>query len=214
MDLFLIRHAQSANNASPASQRVADPPLTELGRAQSVYLAGHLAALEIDHLLTSPFRRTLQTAEYLRHATGRTPTVDVDLHEAGGCVTGIELPDLVGCPGMTRSEILHAYPQYDVDPAIGDQGWWRSRPYESDDQALARAARLLARTRARWGATDQRVAFVTHGGFTMQLLRLVDQRRVLLTYNAAVTHLQVSVDDVRLMQFNRVDFLPAAFWSW
>ncbi|MCU0958585.1 MAG: histidine phosphatase family protein [Pirellulaceae bacterium] len=214
MDLFLIRHAQSANNANPASRRVEDPPLTELGNAQCVHLARHVTTLGIDRLITSPFRRALQTAEYLRPATGLIPSVQVELHESGGCVAGVEPSEMVGRPGLTRAEILDAFPPYDVEAAIDGQGWWRSRPYESDDEALERAARVLADTQTRWGASDQRVVYVTHGGFTMQLLRLVDKRPQLLTYNAAITHLQVSPHAVRLRQFNQVDFLPPAMWSW
>lgn len=214
MELFLIRHAQSANNAKPASQRVEDPPLTELGHTQCTHLARRVTALGIDRLITSPFRRALQTAEYLRRATGVAPSVQVELHESGGCVAGVEPPAMVGRPGLTRAEILHEYPQYDVDPVIDGQGWWRSQPYESDEEALQRAARLLASTQARWGSTDQRVVYVTHGGFTMQLLRLIDKRPQLLTYNAAITHVRVSPHETRLLAFNQVDFLPPAMWSW
>lgn len=44
MELYIIRHAQSANNAlrDPAD-RVCDPHLTELGRQQAARLARHLA---------------------------------------------------------------------------------------------------------------------------------------------------------------------------
>ncbi len=44
MDLFLIRHGESANNAlTDISQRVADPELTELGRVQAEQVAAYLA---------------------------------------------------------------------------------------------------------------------------------------------------------------------------
>ena len=39
--LYLVRHGESANNALPNHQRVADPSLTELGQKQAHNLAAH-----------------------------------------------------------------------------------------------------------------------------------------------------------------------------
>ena len=45
MELYIIRHAQSSNNAlADERERVCDPHLTELGRQQAELLAAHLAA--------------------------------------------------------------------------------------------------------------------------------------------------------------------------
>ncbi len=44
MELYIIRHAQSTNNALPDErERVCDPHLTEIGRRQADLLAAHLA---------------------------------------------------------------------------------------------------------------------------------------------------------------------------
>ena len=44
MELYIIRHGQSTNNTLvDLSQRVCDPPLTELGQRQAGYVAAHLA---------------------------------------------------------------------------------------------------------------------------------------------------------------------------
>ena len=102
MDLYLIRHAQSLNNAQPPELRVEDPALTDLGHEQSRRLAEHVTSLRLTKLITSPFRRALQTAEHIRLATGLIPEVRIDLHETGGCVSGIAPPLMVGRPGMTR----------------------------------------------------------------------------------------------------------------
>ena len=85
MQLFLIRHAQSQNNALPEEQRVEDPGLTELGHRQAELLADWVPALNLTRLITSPFRRTLLTTEPIRRATSLIPEVRVDLHEQGGC---------------------------------------------------------------------------------------------------------------------------------
>ena len=45
MQLYIIRHAQSYNNAlTDWTERVSDPPLTELGEQQADLLAAYLAS--------------------------------------------------------------------------------------------------------------------------------------------------------------------------
>ena len=97
MDLYIIRHAQSTNNALPAEvelrERVCDPLLTELGYRQADHVAEHLAtgrdgwseaasadpeagggpsaaAYGITRLVCSPMRRTLLTAQPASQALG------------------------------------------------------------------------------------------------------------------------------------------------
>jgi len=60
MDLYLVRHAQSQNNALPERLRVADPDLTDLGHQQAARLAERVRSLKLTRLLTSPFRRALR----------------------------------------------------------------------------------------------------------------------------------------------------------
>jgi len=214
MQLFLIRHAQSTNNANPVELRVEDPPLTDLGCAQSELLAQHVAALGLTHLITSPFRRALQTAEHVRRATGLVPDVRVDLHEKGGCVRGIDPPSMVGCPGLSRREILAEFPGYAVEARIDGDGWWKSQPYERDAEARARAARLLAQTRAEFATSDHRVAYVMHGDFGLLLLRCLVELPLVLMFNASVTALQITPHRSTMVDFNSVLHLPQHMLSW
>ena len=101
MELYLIRHAQSENNAQPEEQRVEDPALTAMGRRQAGLLADWITSLNLTRLITSPFLRTLETTEAIRQATRLTPEVRVQLHEQGGCYRGYG-PD--GREGRPRHE--------------------------------------------------------------------------------------------------------------
>jgi 2,3-bisphosphoglycerate-dependent phosphoglycerate mutase len=47
MQLLLVRHAQSANNALPTELRVHDPGLTETGNLQAEHLADWLQTLPL-----------------------------------------------------------------------------------------------------------------------------------------------------------------------
>ena len=48
MELYLIRHAQSLNNALPAEDRVEDAPLTDIGHQQCSHLAKWIPELKTD----------------------------------------------------------------------------------------------------------------------------------------------------------------------
>ena len=214
MDLYLIRHAQSRNNALPAALRVEDPPLTELGHVQAQRLAARVAELQLTRLVTSPFRRALQTAEHIRQATGLVPEVRVDLHETGGCVQGVELASMVGCPGMSRAEILAEFPGYQLEPSHDGQGWWRSQPYESEPVARQRAARLLAQTHAEFAAPDHRVAYVMHGDFQLLFLSQFHSLPLVLALNASLTRVRVSAGAAELVDFNSVEHMPEHMITW
>ena len=68
MQLYLIRHAESENNARPEHLRQSDPPISATGRLQASRLAEWASTLKIDILITSPFLRTLQTTRMITDA--------------------------------------------------------------------------------------------------------------------------------------------------
>ena len=208
MELYLIRHAQSLNNARPVMERVEDPSLTELGQQQASHLAEWVSRLGLTRVVTSPFLRTLETAEHIRRTTQLEPDVQADLHEQGGCVSG-EHPELmVGRPGRTRSQIAAEFPGFKVGSEIDGEGWWRSQPYESEEAARHRAARVLARTRARFGCTQERVAYITHGDFKRLLLQQLQPDDLEVPFNTSITKILISGDETTLADYNRVDHLP------
>ena len=107
MKLFIIRHAQSVNNAlADERDRVSDPSLTELGHHQAQLLAEHLAigknpelskwtsveatvshnrrSYDITQLYCSAMHRSLQTAQPIAQALNLTPEIWLDIHEHGG----------------------------------------------------------------------------------------------------------------------------------
>ena len=208
MELYLIRHAQSLNNARPEEQRVEDAPLTEKGRRQAAYLADWIVSLKLTRLWTSPFLRALQTTQFLHDSTGLRPKVETDLHEVCGCVAGVTPQVMEGRPGMTRSEIEAQFPQYDVGKDINESGWWKSKPCESKAIACRRAQAILATTRREFARTDERVAYVMHGDFKILLLKCIDDRTLENPWNTSVTRCVLTSDDTGLREFNSVQHLP------
>jgi len=158
VQIYIIRHGQSTNNANhPDTPPVPDPPLTSLGQAQAALTAKALRAeiSEVSALYVSPMRRTLQTAHPIRAALRRTPYVFPDLCEAGG---------LGEHPGMSCEEILREWPEVHLDERITPHGWWT--PGESavvEETFYARAERIWAFLRTRHSLDDPPVVVVTHG---------------------------------------------------
>ena len=209
MKLYLIRHAQSLNNERPEQDRVEDPPLTDIGHQQSSCLGKWIASLKLTRVVTSPFIRALQTADHIGQSVGLTPEVRIDLHEQGGCVSGPTRDVFAGRPGMTRSQIGSAFPTFSIAPEIDGNGWWRSKPFESEDAARARAARLLAQTVEEFAATQERVAYVMHGDFKRLFLAQLHLEPLQTPVNTSVTRILIRPEVCRLEDYNRMDHLPA-----
>ena len=192
MHLYIIRHAQSANNELYATTggstgRQADPPLTELGHRQAQVVARHLAARPdkvlnryalrhdrggygLTHLYTSLMVRAIVTGGYIAEATGLPLQAWPEIHERGGLHD--EAPEtgeaiLVAGPG--RSFFAAEYPHLILPDTLGEEGWW-SRSRELPEQWSARAAAVWQELLARHGGTDDRVGLVTHGGFFQSLM--------------------------------------------
>jgi broad specificity phosphatase PhoE len=196
MKLFLIRHAQSINNAIPAERelrdRVCDPTLTELGQHQAEILAEHLATGKNPELSTwvsvegtashnrrgfnltkiycSAMHRALQTAKPMGQALGLKPQVWLDIHEHGGIyLDHYDERGIVGYPGKTRSEILAEFPDYILPEEITEAGWWKGGQ-EDWPTCHGRAIKVAAALRAQ-APSEERIALVSHGGFIDALIK-------------------------------------------
>ena len=209
MELYLIRHGQSQNNARPEKLRVEDPSLTEDGRRQADHLAEWIHHLRLTRLITSPFLRTLETTAHLCKRLDLIPEVRVDLHELGGCVAGPRIRALKGRPGMTRSQIEDRYPGIRVATDIDERGWWRCKPYESDSLARRRAALLLRRTRDEFGRSGERVAYVTHSDIAVMFLGQFHAGPLECPWHTSVSRIAISPEETRLADYNLVEHLPA-----
>jgi 2,3-bisphosphoglycerate-dependent phosphoglycerate mutase len=219
MKLYLIRHAQSANNALPEEQRVEDPPLTELGHRQADALAAWMAETPLDILVTSPFRRALETTSYLHRSLRLKPQVWIDLHEQGGCYAGYEPHAYVGRPGMNRAQIQAEFPDYEIEEALAELGWWQCQAYEDDEAARVRARRLLQKSLQHFAKSASTVAFVMHADFKRLFLREVfaaggrNGQSFLGIYNTAVTQLEFQADRAELHIFNSTQHLDPSLLS-
>lgn len=228
MELYLIRHGQSSNNANEAVglARVCDPPLTDVGQQQARLVADRLkhlnwtresphdggSGLRLTRLYTSPMLRALETAEAIRQATGLIPYVWIDAHEQGGI--WLDYGDgrgAVGLPGMGRREMQEQFPHFVLPTGVREDGWW-NRPWEDEASAYVRAQRVADELRDL-ANTDERIGVVSHGGFGSFLidallgLPCVTYQRFSMN-NTAVSRIDLTPDRIRLRFSNRTDHLP------
>ncbi|NNE00032.1 MAG: histidine phosphatase family protein [Pirellulaceae bacterium] len=217
MQLYLIRHAESENNAKPAYQRVEDPPITAVGRLQAERLSLWTHTLKIDVLITSPFRRTLQTTRYILDAAPQTLQIWHDVFERGGCFRGHRPEDTRGAPGLGRSEIREVVRQANteclIDESIDDSGWWSGKTRESDQEAVERAKRVNQRLIDTFGTSQQTVVIVTHADFKRLLLDeligdAVNLDRLGLLRNTGVSKLNFHPGGWEIDWLNAVTHLP------
>ncbi len=226
MDLFLIRHGESANNAlTDISQRVADPELTAKGRVQAervaAYLAEglHLAPAErqedrpfFDRLYCSAMIRALHTAQAIGQAMESKSEIWVATHEMGGIYLdhGGER-GTVGYPGLTRAEIATRFPTSVASAEVGEDGWWDAG-METEEQAQRRAMDVAADLLARAGEKT-RIGLVTHGGFISLLLSALDNQTIDDDYygheNTAITRVALAPGGTTVVKYvNRTEHLP------
>ncbi len=227
MELYIIRHGQSTNNAlRSAVGRVHDAPLTEIGVRQAEALAAHLAGgpypeslwesragYDFDHLYCSAMQRALQTAAPVSKALGLKPEVWVEVHEQGGIYLDSDDGQYVGYPGMTRAEIMERFPDYVLPETVTESGWWSDKTYENIGTASGRAIAVAEILIARSKQGDERIALISHGFFVSLLIKaLLNQLPSATTYyhhyNTGISRIDIQPDAPLILRYlNRTHHL-------
>ncbi len=152
---LLIRHAESAWNEFFSASRIdvglPDPPLTARGRQQASAAAERLRGAGVVRLLTSPYRRTLETASILAAALDVPITIDPLVRER--CAFSCD-------QGSSPAELAKEWPHLDFSGL--EEVWWGGL-IESWPSLAARCAAfrdMLSSTPDR-----DRLAVVSHWGF-------------------------------------------------
>jgi len=231
VELYLIRHAQSSNNALDSeTERVHDPELTKLGHRQASLLGefigkaprrdpwmnvatGHsqqddAAGLKLTHLYVSPMYRALQTTLPIAQATNTAPVVRYDIFEHGGMYlenSGVITP----FPGKTRKQVLKEFPRFVLGEQHADYGWYDVRVgKEAYEQCCARAIKLAIELRERAMTSDResRIGIVTHGTYmdllVKALMGLLPSRMLYFQhYNTAITRIDLTERDRVILRY-------------
>ena len=228
MELYLIRHGQSANNLrkealaepcdSPAATapRMADPPLTDLGKLQARLAGEALTEEGITRLYCGPMLRTLQTAQIIGAALDLSPHVFVALHEWGGVWESRGETGSVQRPGLTKQEMSAMFPGFVLPSDVTDRGWW-FHDWEGDQAMLELAHRnaqaFIAHLETHHVDSEQPVAAISHGGSGSSLVGALfgvpqDVLYARFTHdNTGVSRISITSERRQLRYLNRIDHL-------
>lgn len=81
MKIYVVRHGQTDYNVKKVFQGHTDIPLNETGEKQAQETAPKFRNIDVDMILVSPLKRTLQTAQYISQITGVPITIEERLIE-------------------------------------------------------------------------------------------------------------------------------------
>lgn len=147
--LYLIRHGQTAWNASGMIQGQTDVDLSPVGVRQAEQLARHFADVRLDVILSSPLRRAANTADPLGRLQQREVRLDPRLMERSWGAS----------EGLTRAQAAVRYQE--------SEALLRRSPLDAAVPGGETLRELHNRVRAALqdaAALGGHVAVVSHGG--------------------------------------------------
>ena len=191
MRLYLIRHAESANNALYAQTgswhgRNSDPEITERGHRQSQRLGQLIAnpdaetinlpfekddnhSFGLTHLYCSLMTRSILTAHYVAEACQLPLKALPHTHERGGIYDLHRDGTKTGLAGRKRSYFTTRWPTLQLPDSVTEDGWYQ-RPFETNKRFLGRVQQAVSDLLNWHQGSQDRVALVAHGDFIDQFV--------------------------------------------
>jgi broad specificity phosphatase PhoE len=176
--MFLLRHGQSEFNVIYGKTRrdpgIRDPILTADGREQAAAVIDVLRPLNADRIVTSPYRRTLETATILSKALGLAVEATPLISERAVFQCDV---------GSPVSDLRRDFPDVDF-AAVTEEVWW----HPGDENLDALDARCQTfRAQCRDGIYANAYV-VTHWGFIRGLTNIRAQNCGVVQFDAATGH--------------------------
>ncbi len=193
--IILIRHGYPSSwdekqkaRGTPPHQRL-DPGLAEIGRTQAALSAAHIAALGgVDALISSPFRRCLETADAIAAAGQVKVTPDWRIGE-------VLLSQVLGSPFSPTSAM-------DPEWVKRRDGAGKPSHPESDRTLQERVAKVVIELKGR-KPLAQRIVIVSHDIILKDLLKVMSGRAVTLDWHpCAITTLTRAKPADRVWKIN------------
>jgi broad specificity phosphatase PhoE len=159
MELYIIRHGESLGNIMPGKD-MPDSPLTDLGKSQAEKVIHALKEVQdIEHIISSPLLRALQTAQpYARELnTPITVWKDICEYRTGSSYVG---PKVI--------ELIKEFPQAHFSDEIEPDGWI----YKGNDNpyyASKRARNIIIKLKKNY--QNSKIAIFSHGTFNNYLIK-------------------------------------------
>ncbi len=189
--LYLIRHAQSANNVlwtgnDNVEGRNSDPEITHTGHRQAESLGQHLAHPEAEprqhpfnpikethfgltHLYCSLMTRSILTAEYIAAACNLSLHSRPDIFEKNGIYEFDGKGEMRGLPGPGRDYFEHRFPRLVLPENMNVSGWW-NRSAEDESSFFERMRKVVSDIKNRLRDSEECIAMIAHGDFIDQFI--------------------------------------------
>lgn len=216
-----------------------DPALTEAGMEQARRLSEYLEQSQpisqsdqwnphnrhgfgLTHIYTSLMERAVHTAMPTARRLKIPFAAWTEIHESGGIFGRDGDVKLKGLPGKPQAWFEANAPELILPNSLNGDGWWNCRPQEKEEEAYERAkhvwSELLNRHGDQDGQPEQRVVFVSHGGFFMHLMCAMlnlpwrqasnGLQSWFLLNNCSISRFDVNKEEVTICYLNRTDHLP------
>ena len=157
--IYLLRHGQSKDNVAPVFQSTVSP-LSDIGLEQAEFIAKRVSKVSFEALISSPLKRTKQTAEAISRSTGKT----IEFSEL--FVERIKPTNLYGKP-YTDEEANNLWREW--EKSLYTPGM-RAEDGENYDGILKRAEDALTFLQKR---TERSLVIVSHGYFLQTIVAKV-----------------------------------------
>ncbi len=156
MELFIIRHGQSEANV--VTYDMPDPELTALGRKQAEEVSECMKEVKLDHLLSSPLIRAIDTALPLAKKLDMPIEIWKYTYEERG---------LSPYRGPTKEALQKRYAPMRFHNEMEPEGWYYPGE-ETSESAQLRSDLVYEDLLAEY--RGKRVALFAHGNFNRRLL--------------------------------------------
>jgi broad specificity phosphatase PhoE len=157
--MILVRHAESEWNMHYGRTRIdpgiPDPSLTRAGRAQAERLIDVLAAEGVARLISSPYRRALETATIIARSLDLPISIEPLVRERCAFSCDVGTPSSLLCGHWPGLDFTHL-----------EEQWW-GHAEESAASIAQRCAAFCAKTADLPGRAQ--IAVITHWGFIRAL---------------------------------------------
>ncbi len=200
MELFLVRHGETAWNVGRRFQGQSDVPLSERGRAQAAAIATALSSIPFSHAYASDLQRAVQTAQAILASRDLALATDVRLREF----------NFGAWEGLTWPEIIARWPEFDRRVPT------QARQYEPVggerfEDVVARVRAFLNDLRARVATGHALV--VTHAGALHAVMEVLAPKGFdplgMVFSTASVTRLAMERGRARIITLNDVSHLDS-----
>ncbi|MGB6986131.1 MAG: histidine phosphatase family protein [Candidatus Aquilonibacter sp.] len=198
MELFLVRHGETAWNAERRFQGRSNVSLSERGRAQAAAIGAALSSIPFSHAYSSDLQRAMETAGAI--AADRNLTVDTDAR--------LREFDFGQWEGLTWTEIVARWPEYNTRMPV------QARLYEpvggeTFTHVVARVRAFLDDLFTR--VTEGHTLIVTHAGALHAAMDVLAPQGFdplgMVFSTASITRLAMEGGRARLITLNDVSHL-------